>query len=276
MGTAVLLAIDVSNTQTVLGVYEGATLRHHWRLQTHSGRTADEYGVLVSDLLARAEAAVTNEWLCLVNTDIILPRNFVEEFARVRREMNRFMMVGRRTDLDVTEALDFGPGWEGRLRERAMTEGKLLPPWASDYFVYPKGLFTDVPPFAMGRLAYDNWFLFNALRSGFALVDVTSVLLAVHQNHGYGSLGTGEGLRKSPEARRNMKLEMRQEKTHHSFSIKDVTHRLEAAGIRRNRLYPLRRALWAAGRLRPIGMLFRGLVTARRWLGLSYSNWTSR
>lgn len=54
MSATVLLAIDVSNTQTVLGVYEGKTLRQHWRLQTHSGRTADEYGVLVGNLLANA------------------------------------------------------------------------------------------------------------------------------------------------------------------------------------------------------------------------------
>jgi type III pantothenate kinase len=46
------LAIDVGNTQTVLGIYEGRTLRHHWRLQTHSERTADEYGVIVRNLLA--------------------------------------------------------------------------------------------------------------------------------------------------------------------------------------------------------------------------------
>ncbi len=46
------LAIDVGNTHTVLGVYEGKVLRYHWRLQTDSGRTADEYGVLVRNLLA--------------------------------------------------------------------------------------------------------------------------------------------------------------------------------------------------------------------------------
>jgi type III pantothenate kinase len=54
MSAALLLAIDVSNNQTVLGVYEGAVLRHHWRLQTDSRRTADEYGVLVRSLLAGA------------------------------------------------------------------------------------------------------------------------------------------------------------------------------------------------------------------------------
>lgn len=46
----VLLAIDVGNTHTVIGVYEGETLQRHWRLQTAPGRTADEYGVLLLDL----------------------------------------------------------------------------------------------------------------------------------------------------------------------------------------------------------------------------------
>ncbi len=46
------LAIDVGNTQMVLGVYEGERLSHHWRLHTDRDRTADEYGVLVRDFLA--------------------------------------------------------------------------------------------------------------------------------------------------------------------------------------------------------------------------------
>ncbi|MCX8073322.1 MAG: type III pantothenate kinase [Candidatus Binatia bacterium] len=48
------LAIDVSNTQTALGVFEGERLRHHWFLQTDAGRTADEYAVLLRSLLERA------------------------------------------------------------------------------------------------------------------------------------------------------------------------------------------------------------------------------
>jgi type III pantothenate kinase len=45
-----LLAIDVGNTNTVLGAYEGTTLCAHWRVETHPGRTYDEYGVLVRQL----------------------------------------------------------------------------------------------------------------------------------------------------------------------------------------------------------------------------------
>jgi type III pantothenate kinase len=48
----VLLAIDVGNTNTVVGAFEGATLRHHWRLQTNQNRTADEYGILLRQMFA--------------------------------------------------------------------------------------------------------------------------------------------------------------------------------------------------------------------------------
>jgi type III pantothenate kinase len=47
----VLLAIDVGNTQTVLGLFEGSELREHWRLATDGERTGDELGVLITGLL---------------------------------------------------------------------------------------------------------------------------------------------------------------------------------------------------------------------------------
>jgi len=50
----VLLAIDVGNTNTVLGAFEGQALRQHWRIETSHSRTADEYGVLLRQLFAVA------------------------------------------------------------------------------------------------------------------------------------------------------------------------------------------------------------------------------
>jgi len=49
-----LLAIDVGNTNTVLGLYrldaEKPELAAHWRVTTHRSQTADEYGVLFVNL----------------------------------------------------------------------------------------------------------------------------------------------------------------------------------------------------------------------------------
>jgi type III pantothenate kinase len=45
-----LLAIDVGNTNTVLGVYDGKKLLAHWRMETSARRTYDEYGIFVRQL----------------------------------------------------------------------------------------------------------------------------------------------------------------------------------------------------------------------------------
>jgi type III pantothenate kinase len=47
-----LLAIDIGNTNIVLGLYDGRKLITHWRLLTVPERTADEYGVIISHLVA--------------------------------------------------------------------------------------------------------------------------------------------------------------------------------------------------------------------------------
>jgi len=45
-----LLAIDIGNTHTVVGLFEGDELRHRWRLASDAGRTSDEFGILVREL----------------------------------------------------------------------------------------------------------------------------------------------------------------------------------------------------------------------------------
>jgi len=45
-----LLVIDVGNTNTVLGVFDGQELRAQWRLSTSRDQTADEYGILTRNL----------------------------------------------------------------------------------------------------------------------------------------------------------------------------------------------------------------------------------
>lgn len=50
-----LLAIDVGNTQTLLGVFEGEDVVEHWRIATDARRTGDELAVLIRGLLASAD-----------------------------------------------------------------------------------------------------------------------------------------------------------------------------------------------------------------------------
>lgn len=46
-----LLVLDVGNTNTVIGVFSGDRLLTHWRVVTRRDRTADEYAILLKELL---------------------------------------------------------------------------------------------------------------------------------------------------------------------------------------------------------------------------------
>lgn len=78
-----LLAVDVGNTQTVLGLFEGADLVDEWRVATDVGRTGDELGALLDSLLrARGHARDDVDSLALSSVVPALNREFVRMASR--------------------------------------------------------------------------------------------------------------------------------------------------------------------------------------------------
>ncbi|NLT75105.1 MAG: glycosyltransferase, partial [Planctomycetes bacterium] len=76
-----------------------------------------------------------------------------------------------------------------------------------DYFVFPKGLYREIPPFAIGRTAWDNWLVMAPHTYGAAVVDGTEFITAVHQDHDYGHVAGGrQEAWKGVEAARNREL----------------------------------------------------------------------
>ena len=67
-----LLAVDVGNTQTALGLYAEDELRDHWRLATERSSTADELGVVLGGLLDFEEV----DGICLASTVPVLVREW--------------------------------------------------------------------------------------------------------------------------------------------------------------------------------------------------------
>src|SRR5574341_433673 len=57
--SGLLLAVDVGNTNTVLGVFAAKELQAHWRLTTRRDGTADEYGILLRALFEAAGIPLT-------------------------------------------------------------------------------------------------------------------------------------------------------------------------------------------------------------------------
>jgi type III pantothenate kinase len=90
-----LLTIDVGNTNTVLGVFEGASLLAHWRLTTRREQTADEYGILVRNLFAASA-------LDPVRVDAVALASVVPPLTPVLVELARQYLS--------QEALVIGPG----------------------------------------------------------------------------------------------------------------------------------------------------------------------
>jgi type III pantothenate kinase len=77
-----LLAVDVGNTQTVFGLYDGDRLTEHWRVSTEADRTGDELAVLVGRLLELRDVGFEDiRGVCLSSTVPPLVRAY-EDLAR--------------------------------------------------------------------------------------------------------------------------------------------------------------------------------------------------
>jgi hypothetical protein len=145
----------------------------------------NEYGTpRMSGYFQQAEDVARYSRMCYVNADILLFPDLLEAVAQV--DLPKFVMSGRRTDYDIEQPVDFGcPDWADAVREDATREGSLHDFSAIDYFVYPRGMFGEIPPFALGRWYWDNWLVYRARRLGGALIDASACVMAIHQNHDY-------------------------------------------------------------------------------------------
>jgi hypothetical protein len=139
----------------------------------------------LDDIFTRADAIARNPILCFVNSDIVL---FEDIVAATRSVAGRFLMVSSRFNFRITDPLAFGPDWERDLRARALDEARMYPAGGSDFFVYPRGLFGAIPPFAIGRGYWDNWLMFRARQCGAKLINATDAVVALHQDHDYAHM----------------------------------------------------------------------------------------
>ena len=218
----------------VFGAEEGTAeacrelgLRHASQIE------CNEFGTpLLNYAFNQAQAIARHDWLCYANCDIVLTPDFTRAFERLKAWHDSFLMVGQRTDIDITAPLDFSQvDWERSLRELASARGNRRPLDWIDYFLFRRGTFTGMPPFAVGRLVWDWWVIWRMRSTGCAVVDTTPVVLAVHQNHEYTQHPEGlPGINKSEEFKRNRALVG---SWRHLNTIEDASHVLEVSGIRR-------------------------------------------
>ncbi len=194
-----------------------------------------EFGTpILHDIFSKAETAASAGLLAYVNADIILLQDFMDAITNVSG--GRFLMVGRRWDVDITEPLCFEyPDWAIRLQHVLHSQATLHAHTGTDYFVFPKGLFHDMPRLALGRTAFDNWLIWRARKSQALVIDATEAVTCVHQNHGYSyslvdqaSRERNDNYANGWESKRNRWLAGGRQRL---FTLRDSTHRLTRGGL---------------------------------------------
>ena len=194
----------------------------------------NEYGTkYLASVYYQAQEIARHGILCHVNCDIVLMSDFWRAVQLVSNLRDRFLVAGRRWDVEVDRAVDFeDPNWEAGLRRLAFDTNRQRPPQWIDYFVFPKGLYSrGIPAFVIGRPGWDNWLLWYALSVGAPIVDASGAVVAVHQNHDYSYHPDGEeGVWHGEEAQTNYKLHENQYET-----LESASHILHDGRLRRNR-----------------------------------------
>lgn len=207
-----------------------------------------EFGTpLLNDLLRTAREFASTPLLCYVNSDIILLQEFLDAIGQVHQAFPRFLAVAHRLNVDLKDTLDFATDGEEKLRREILPRGTPGDHTAIDVFAFPREVFQDVPPLAIGRAWFDQWLIKEARRLKMPVVDITPVARAIHQNHAYAHIAGGQkGAYWGEEALRSLAIYGGKP---HAFTLLDVTHELAHGGeIRRVRVrrekHLVRQWLW--------------------------------
>lgn len=185
---------------------------------------------LIDDIFRQAQELAAHQFLCYVNADIILPPDIGRLAPAVAASHPDFLIVGQRVDVDISHELDFTGDWRTELS--SLSAGAA---WHDvhgiDFMVFRRhGLRGCMPPFAVGRVMWDNWTIYWARSLGLMVLDVTLALRCYHQNHDYAHAMAppggnddiyGEARLQTPEQNRNKLLAFHEM---FAFNIADATH----------------------------------------------------
>ena len=196
--------ILVGNEEGAAAVCRELAIRHVPNVRRNG------YGTkYLASIFDQVEKIAAHDVLCYANCDILLMSDFRRAIEAVARFKKNFLLAGRRWDVDIQGPLDFQrEGWEDAVRHLALQANRQRPAQWIDYFVFSRGLYYQkVPEFVIGRPGWDNWLIWFALSARAAVVDLSSDVCAVHQNHDYSYHPEGEsGVWQGEEAQKNYRL----------------------------------------------------------------------
>ena len=189
---------------------------------------------LISSMFQLARQNSESGLLCIINADMILMSDFFEAARRSLLQRDKFVLVSQRWDLDVTEPIPFIPGWQDRLSSMVHQKGQLHRPAGSDFFLFPRSTFQEIPDFTIGRAGWDNWMIYKARKEKWPVVDCTPSLMIVHQNHDYSHLPGGKPHYEHPDT--NVNIRLAGGPANIRYTILDATHQLVDGKLVRSKM----------------------------------------
>ena len=218
----VLLIGDESGTDRVAIEYG---FRHIPDVERNSSGTP-----LVSSAFELAHRQSENPVLCYINADIILLDGMLVSMRGILQRFSKFLVCGQRWDLRLHGRLEFTDRWREKLWNQVEQHGELHPAAGSDYFLFPRQLFQNVPPFALGRSGWDNWMIYAGRKLRIPVVDATGTIQVIHQTHDYAHLEGGVPHYRQPESLENIRLAGGRQTI---FTLTDATWRVRDGKLAR-------------------------------------------
>lgn len=187
---------------------------------------------------SRARELAAGGLLCYVNADMLLLDDFGQAADRVAALDGSSLGVGESWDTPVDGPLEFSSDWQSRVRSLAPSSRR-RGAGALDYFLFTDDLFAELPPFAVGRVGFDNWLVWSAGAAGARVIDLTPSVRAIHQRHDYAHVVGGHGATRQTGEEGRYNIELAGPKSH-LHTRYDATHILGRRRLRRNLLRTFR------------------------------------
>jgi hypothetical protein len=197
--------IDISDDIILFGNEDGIGLNAWAAGARHVPEVElSKYGTpILSDVFIKAMGLAKYDTLCYVNADIILDESIIRATKAI--SFPDYVMTGQRHNLDIEMPIETRCD---AFKAKVKNESALQNFPGMDYFVFPKHIAKDMLPFIVGRRGWDNWWIYNARKRGYCVIDATKGVLAVHQNHDYNHIPEKKSERweSCPESDYNIKL----------------------------------------------------------------------
>jgi len=139
---------------------------------------------LVRDLFEKGQRLAKYDLVCYVNSDIVLTQSLIRAVNIISERWKRFVAICSTWELAEEEKINFiHADWEGGLCNLVRKKG--MPPRSIgiDLFLFRRGFYDCIPPFAIGRLRWDNWLIAKAYYKKIPLIDISQFTMAVHFAH---------------------------------------------------------------------------------------------